>query len=129
MTTPTAPEVLGQVALGGPPGTALATGLDLAHRGLLTVPVWAALTALPLPWPLLAGAWGRRWGEPPAAAHPTAAGSNLSDERSRARRPPLPFTAALLPLAVLAVALLPTGGALERDPVPGHGTAAAAPAR
>ncbi|MEV6568068.1 hypothetical protein [Streptomyces kronopolitis] len=125
----TAGGVLGLLALGDPPGAALATALALAHRGLLTPPVWAALTVLPLAWPLLAGVWGRLWGAPRAASPPAAAGSAPFRETSRARRLPLPLTAALLPLAVLAVALLPPSGALARDPVLGHGTAAAAAAR
>ncbi|MFE2052021.1 hypothetical protein [Streptomyces sp. NPDC059459] len=47
---------------GPPPSTAVATGLDLAHRDVLTVALWSAPVGLAVVWPWLARRWGRLWG-------------------------------------------------------------------
>ncbi|MFI1302980.1 hypothetical protein [Streptomyces sioyaensis] len=66
----------------------------------------------------------------PASVVPAPpSGPALPGGLSPSRSLPLQLAAALLPLAVLAVALLPSSGAVERDPVLGHRPAVAASAR
>ncbi|MFD7896580.1 hypothetical protein [Streptomyces sp. NPDC059743] len=124
--------VVSLIALGDAPLTALASGLDLAHRDLLFWPWWAVILTVVLLWPLLAKPWLRLWGAPQAVpsareaipdAHqavPDAPSLSLPAsppalDTSYRRRTHL--IAALLPTVVLAVALLPRTGAAERDPV------------
>ncbi|MFF7200095.1 hypothetical protein [Streptomyces sp. NPDC008141] len=95
------------ILAGDPARNAVASSLDLAHRNLLPVPLWTAILVILLVWPAVEGFWPRLWGAP-----------RLSGPgRSGVRRPCLHLVAALLPATVLAAALLPHSGALERDPV------------
>ncbi|MGW0882522.1 hypothetical protein [Streptomyces sp. NPDC002671] len=114
------------VLLGHPPSAAVASSVELAHRNLLTAPLWSGIVAVILVWPALAGLWLRLWRGPAgtALAHETAlapeAGPGASaTPRVYGMRPwPVRATSLVLPALVLAFALLPPpSGAIDRDPV------------
>ncbi|MEU6549188.1 M48 family metalloprotease [Streptomyces sp. NPDC046915] len=118
--------LLGGVALalaGDPLSAAVASSLELAHRDLLTVPLWAAVVCVVLVWPELAAAWLRLWrGRAGDAVVPdTTAGPGVFAVGHWTVR----AAAVALPALVLAVALLPPSGAIDRDPVLRPSTATA----
>ncbi|MFE5396148.1 hypothetical protein ACFQ9U_16520 [Streptomyces sp. NPDC056568] len=102
------------VLAGDPGSSAVATSLDLAHRDVLTVPLWSALVGLAVVWPWLAPRWGRLWGAGgPGSGEAGGRAGRVSDGLGRRAR----AAVIALPAVALAVALLPSTGAVERDPV------------
>ncbi|MGW3866305.1 hypothetical protein ACWEDZ_33220 [Streptomyces sp. NPDC005047] len=101
------------VLAGDPWSSAAASSLDLAHRDVLTVPLWSALVGLAVLWPLLAPRWSRLWGAGRAGSGDVGGAGRAGDVLGRRAR----AAVIMLPAVALAVALLPSTGAVERDPV------------
>ncbi|MFJ9821377.1 hypothetical protein ACIRU3_40210 [Streptomyces sp. NPDC101151] len=107
------------VLLGDPPSAAIASSVELAHRDLLTVPLWSGMVAVVLVWPALAGLWLRLWRGPGGIARVPVAGPGASAAPRVFGMHPwtVRATAVVLPALVLVFALLPLSGAVDRDPV------------
>lgn len=102
------------VLAGDPWPSAAASSLDLAHRDVPTVPVWSALAGVAVLWPLLAPRWSRLWDAGRAGSADLGGGAGgTGDGLGRRAR----SAVIMLPAVALAVALLPSTGAVERDPV------------
>ncbi|MHC8420743.1 hypothetical protein ACH121_13090 [Streptomyces sp. NB004] len=107
---------------GDPWSSAAASSLDLAHRDVLTVPLWSALVGLAVLWPLLAPRWSRLWAAATARSGDVGGGAGRAGSGDAGRAgdglgPRARAAVIMLPAVALAVALLPSTGAVERDPV------------